>query len=161
MYSRPLVPEDFAVPRRFDGAGFTLRPLTVNDLIKDYDAVMTSVERLVGFLSPQSAWPRGLTLEEDLVHLGWHQREFTMRHSFAYTMMSPDEAQCLGCSYIMPSDKAGYDAAAFYWVRTSAAALDDQLGTAFRTWLAKDWPFKHVAYPGRDIAWSDWPAKEG
>jgi hypothetical protein len=160
MYSRPLVPGDFAVPLRLDCAGFILRPLTVNDLIKDYDAVMTSVDRLVGFLSPRSAWPRGLTLEEDLIDLGWHQREFTMRHSFAYTVMSPDEVQCFGCSYIVPSNKAGYDAAAFYWVRTSAADLDDQLGMAFRTWLAKDWPFTQVAYPGRDVAWSDWLARD-
>src|SRR5687768_14194604 len=52
-------------------------------------------------------------------------------------------------------------AAAFYWVRTSAVAhgLDERLGVAFRAWLAKDWPFAHVAYPGRDIAWSEWLGK--
>ena len=111
--------------------------------------------------SPRSPWPRGLTLEEDLVHLGWHQREFELRRSFAHTVMASDGSQCLGCTYIVPADKAGYDAAAFYWVRTSAADLDDRLGLAFRKWLAEDWPFTHVAYPGRDIAWADWLAKEG
>jgi hypothetical protein len=166
MYSRPLVPSDFTVPQRLAGEGFVLRPLTVNDLIKDYDAVMTSVERLVGFMEPQSSWPRGLTLEEDLIDLGWHQREFTQRHSFAYTVMAPDESECLGCCYILPSDKAGYDAMAFYWARTSvlAAGLEERLGAAFRAWVAKDWPFAHVAYPGRDIPWSDWlgkPARAG
>jgi hypothetical protein len=161
MYSRPLVPAKFAVPRHLRGDGFILRPLTVNDLIKDYDAVMSSVERLVGFLSPRSSWPRGLTLEEDLIDLGWHQREFTKRHSFAYTVMSPDENECLGCCYIVPSDKPGFDAAAFYWARTSviATGLEERLGAAFRAWLSKDWPFVRVAYPGRDIAWDDWPAK--
>lgn len=161
MYSRPLVPADFAVPQRLEGNGFLLRMLTVNDLIKDYDAVMTSIDRLVGFMDPRSAWPRGLTLEEDLIDLGWHQREFTAGHSFAYTVMSPDEAECLGCAYILPSDRAGYDAMAYYWVRTSAVAsgLDERLGAAFRAWIAKDWPFAHVAYPGRDIPWSDWLGK--
>ena len=161
MYSRPLVPAGFVVPDRLDGDGFLLRTLTVSDLIKDYDAVMTSVDRLVGFLDPRSQWPRGLTLEEDLIDLGWHQREFWMRHSFAYTVMSSDEAECLGCTYIVPSDRVGYDAAAYYWVRTSAIAtgLDERLGRAFRAWLADDWPFTRIAYPGRDIAWSDWPVK--
>jgi len=161
MYSRPLVPADFAVPQRLDGDGFLLRMLTVNDLIKDYEAVMTSEDRLVGFMDPRSTWPRGLTLEEDLIDLGWHQREFTVGHSFAYTVMSPDETGCLGCTYILPSDKAGYDAMAYYWVRTSAVAsgLDERLGAAFRAWIARDWPFRHVAYPGRDIPWSDWLGK--
>jgi hypothetical protein len=161
MYSRLLVPADFRVPLRFDGDGFILRPLTVNDLVKDYDAVMTSADRLVGLMSPSSSWPRGLTLEEDLIDLGWHQREFTKRHSFAYTVMSPDEEECLGCCYIVPSDKAGYDAAAYYWARsgTLAGGFEDRLGAAFRAWIAKDWPFAHVAYPGRDIAWKDWPLK--
>jgi hypothetical protein len=161
MYSRPLVPADFAVPLRLDGDGFILRPLTVNDLIKDYDAVMTSADRLVGLMSPSSTWPRGLTLEEDLIDLGWHQREFTKRHSFAYTVMAPNEEECLGCCYIVPSNKAGYDAAAYYWARSSmlAGGFEDRLGAAFRTWLAKAWPFARVAYPGRDIAWKDWPTK--
>jgi hypothetical protein len=161
MYSRPLVPSDFAVPLRFDGDGFILRPLTVNDLVKDYDAVMTSADRLLGFMNPSSSWPRGLTLEEDLIDLGWHQREFTMRHSFAYTVMSPDEQECLGCCYILPSDKAGYDAAVYYWARSSmlAGGFEDRLGTAFRAWIAKAWPFARVAYPGRDTAWKDWPPK--
>jgi hypothetical protein len=160
MYSRPLVPATFAVPQRLDGDGFILRTLTVNNVVKDYDAVMTSADRLVGMLSPTSSWPRGLTLEDDLIDLGWHQREFAMRHSFAYTVMSPDEAECLGCCYIVPSDKAGYDAAAFYWARTSviASGFEDRLGAAFRAWIAKDWPFGRVAYPGRDIPWNDWPA---
>jgi hypothetical protein len=161
MYSRPLVPTHFTVPLRLDGDGFVLHPLTVNDLIKDYDAVMTSVDRLPGLMDPQGIWPRGLTLEEDLIDLGWHQREFTLRHSFAYTVISPDEGECLGCCYILPSDQPGYDAMAFYWVRTSAVAsgLDERLGAVFRAWVASDWPFARVAYPGRDIPWDEWRAK--
>lgn len=160
MYSRPLVPPDFAVPERLEGDGFALRPLTVHDLIKDYDACVTSVERLKGFMNPADPWPEGLTIEEDLIDLGWHQREFTQRHSFAYTVVSPDDAVCLGCCYIYPSDKPGYDAMAFYWVRTSAAAsgLDERLGAAFRGWIAGSWPFRRVAYPRRDVAWGEWRA---
>ncbi|MEM7221574.1 MAG: GNAT family N-acetyltransferase [Pseudomonadota bacterium] len=153
-----MVPADFEVPERLDGDGFHLRPLTVGDLIKDYDAVMSSADHLVGVLNPGSNWPHGLTLETDLIDLAWHQREFRLRHSFAYTMMSTDEAVCLGCCYIYPSDDPAYDAMAFYWVRASVLAegLDERLGAAFRGWLASDWPFKRIAYPGRDVSWDRW-----
>jgi hypothetical protein len=157
-YWQKLVPPDFEVPVRLEGDGFHLRMLTVNDLVKDYDAVMSSAERLKGSLSPTSTWPQGLTLEDDLIDLGWHQREFRTRRSFCYTVMAPDEAVCLGCCYIYPSEKTGYDAKAYWWVRTSAVAggLDEKLGAAFRHWLSSAWPFKRVAFPGRDIAWDAW-----
>ena len=147
------------VPERLEGDGFHLRPLTIHDLVKDFDAVMTSADRLVGGMDPADTWPRGLTLEEDLIDLAWHQREFTLRHSFAYTVMSPDEAACLGCAYLYPTGAEGYDAVAFYWVRTSEVdgGLEARLGAALRTWLAGRWPFARVAFPGRDIDWADWP----
>jgi hypothetical protein len=159
VYKRPIVPDGFAVPTRLECDGFHLRPLTIHDLVRDYDAVMSSAERLIGFMDPSDDWPRGLTLEEDLVDLGWHQREFTLGHSFAYTLMSPDERTCLGCFYLYPTRAEGYAAQAFYWVRTSALAdgLDERLGGAVRRWLAECWPFPRVAFPGRDIEWADWP----
>lgn len=147
-----MVPASFVVPELLETPDFRLRPLTVNDLIKDFDAVMTSVDRLYRLMSPTGEWPHGLTLEEDLIDLGWHQREFTLRHSFAYTVMAPDESICLGCCYLYPSDDPAFDAEAFYWVRESHAALDEKLGAVFRQFLTA-WPFKRVAFPGRDQPW--------
>ena len=86
----PFVDEDFVVPDILETDEFRLRMLTVNDVIKDYDAVMSSVEHLRK-VWPDSGWPEGLTLEEDLIDLGWHQREFMNRSSFAYTMVTLDE----------------------------------------------------------------------
>lgn len=151
MYKRRLVPENFDVPQSLESAEFRLRPLTIHDLIKDYDAVMDSVGHLKGLMDPRSDWPVGLTLEEDLIDLAWHQREFTVRHSFAYTVMSPDESICLGCCYLYPPEDATFDADAFYWVRQSRLSdgLEERVGTAFRDWLARDWPFRRVAFPGR------------
>ncbi|MBU2135516.1 MAG: GNAT family N-acetyltransferase [Alphaproteobacteria bacterium] len=159
----PFVPADFAIPQGFRTADFILRPLTIHDLIKDYDAVMSSRERLVGVFGPGADWPAAdMSLEEDLVDLGWHQGEFDRRRSFAYTVMAPQagggEGPCLGCAYIYPAERAGYEAKAYCWVRTSAAHLDEALFTAFRDWIAADWPFGAVAYPGRDISWADWAA---
>ena len=160
MYSRPIVPKDLVVPQRLQGEGFHLRMLTIDDLVKDYDAVMASRETRPKVMAPGSKWPEGLTLAESLVDLGWHQREFTIRHSFAYTVMVPDESQCLGCSYIYPSDRRGYDVMAAYWARGDRLSdgLEESLGLAFRDWLKSDWPFREVAFPGRDIPWDKWMA---
>ena len=88
MYSRPIVTNDFKVPQTLQTNEFILKPLTVNNLIMDYDAVMSSVKHLKGLMGSEDDWPVGLTIEENLVDLGWHQREFTLRHSFAYSVMS-------------------------------------------------------------------------
>jgi hypothetical protein len=154
MYSRPLVPQDFVVSERLQGAGFHLRMLRIHDVVKDYDAVTSSEAHLAGFMEPGSTWPRGLTVEENLIDLAWHHHEFTIRHSFAYTVMNDDESRCLGCCYIYPSDRSGHDAMVFYWAREPE--LDQAIGEVLRNSISSDWPFKKVAFPGRDIAWSDW-----
>lgn len=151
----PFVPPDFTVPLQLDHADFKLRPLLISDVVKDYDAVMSSVAHLRGVFGPKSKWPADLSLEQDLIDLGWHHKEFQRRRSFAYTMMSRDESQCLGCAYIEPTAAAGFDAEAYCWVRASHAdALDAPLYAALRTWLAAAWPFARVAYPGREHPWS-------
>ena len=48
MYSRPIGPAGFIVPERLETALFLLRPLTVHDVIRDYDAVMASADELKG-----------------------------------------------------------------------------------------------------------------
>lgn len=154
-----LVPDEFVVPLRLETDAFVLRPLTIHDVVKDYAAVMSSLDHLAGVFGPANDWPRpDMTLEADLADLGWHQVEFERRTSFAFTVMAPDESQCLGCAYIYPAEREGFDAKAYCWVRASAKALDGALFTAFSDWLARDWPFARVAYPGRKISWEAWTA---
>src|SRR5262249_54544504 len=109
---------------------------------------------------PGDTWPEDLTLEQDLVDLGWHQREFQMRRSFAYTVVTPSESQVIGCVYINPTQKRGYDAEIYLWARQSmlAGGLETRLHLAVKEWLAREWPFKKVGFPGRDIKWDDWRA---
>ncbi len=78
-----LVPPDFVVPLRLETGDFVLRPLLITDVVKDYDAVMTSVARLRTIFSRQTRWPEGLSFEDDLIDLGWHHKEFKVRRSFA------------------------------------------------------------------------------
>lgn len=153
----PFVPADFEVPQRLETAEFRLRMLTINDVVKDYDAVISSVEHCKT-IWPGSGWPEGLTLEQNLVDLGWHQKEFQMRRSFAYTVVNPTESLVLGCVYIEPTKRRGHDAAVFLWARQSElpSGLEDRLHDAVREWLCDEWPFEQVAFPGRSVAWEVW-----
>jgi hypothetical protein len=158
---RPFVPTEFTIPAKLETEKLLLRMLTVNDVVKDYDAVMTSVEHLRGVFGPDSTWPSPeLTFEQDLIDLGWHQKEFQRRRSFAYTVMNPTESECLGCVYIYPTGKKGYEAVVYLWVRKSELdkGLDPILFGAVKNWLKNEWPFEKVAYPGRDIDWKTWKA---
>jgi hypothetical protein len=151
-----LVADDFVVPKGLETADFRIRQLLISDVVKDYDAVMTSEAHLQGVFGPGGTWPKGLTFEQDLIDLGWHHKEFQRRSSFAYTVMSLDETVCLGCLYIVPSRREGYDAEAFCWIRAShAEALDAKLYDALRAWIDSAWPFKAVAYPGRSEGWAE------
>jgi hypothetical protein len=154
MYNRLLVPKDFAVPDGLDCGSYKLRMLSADDVDMDFEAVVASTARLRGLFGPDTTWPEGVTRRENLVDLGWHEREFTLRHSFAYTAVSKDGSRCVGCVYIFPSTKPGYDAVAFYWVRSGpdADARDQDLGARFRAWLQTSWPFQRIAFPGRDDA---------
>ena len=157
---KPFVPPDFKVPDTLVTSHFRVRMLTVNDVVKDYDAVMTSVDHLQKMYQ-STTWPtKDLTFEQDLIDLGWHQKEFQMRRSFAYTVVGLDESQVLGCLYINPTTKADYDAHVTMWVRTSVLdkGLDAILFNAVKQWIAKEWPFRKVAYPGREIKWEEWRA---
>jgi len=156
---KPFVPTDFKVPDTLETSIFRARMLTISDVVKDYDAVMTSIDHLQGVFGPKSNWPsKDLTFEQDLIDLGWHQKEFQTRRSFAYTVVSPDESQVIGCLYINPTTKSGYEANITMWVRTSVLnnGLDAILFNSVKQWVEEKWPFKKVAYPGREIKWEEW-----
>ena len=164
MYRAPLVPADFEVPLGLETARLRLRPLLTSDAVKDYDAVMTSAERLMTVFRPGGTWPDGLTLEQNLKELAWHEIEFQKRKSFAYTVVSLDESQVLGCLYLHPTGhpkgRGGHDVEVSCWVRASQAetGLDAHLYETVRRWIAEAWPFTNPAYPGREISWQDWTA---
>ena len=154
---RPFVPDDFEIPERLETDELRLRMLTVNDVVKDFEAVVTSAEHLKQVF-PDHDWPDGLTLEQDLIDLGWHQKEFQNRTSFAYTVVNPSETRVLGCVYINPARRVGYDAVVLLWARQSEldGGLEERLVEAVRQWIAKEWPFRRVAYLGREISWEDY-----
>ncbi len=153
-----FVPKEFEVPATLQTAEFRLRMLTVHDVVKDYDAVMSSVEHCRTIWGGK--WPVGLTLEQNLIDLGWHQKEFQTRRSFTYTVVQLDEARVLGCVYILPTRKRGHDAEVYLWARQSelAGGLEDRLYATVEDWVSTQWPFTMAAFPGRGITWEAWRA---
>jgi len=140
-----LVSEDFDVPAGLEHERFRLRKLTVDDVVKDFDAISSRVDHL-GVSQP----PFVPTIELNLVDLGWHQKEFELRRSFAYTVVAPDESEVLGCVYLDPSET--HDARIKLWVRQTAwdDGLDPVLEATVREWVATRWPFERVTFAERD-----------
>lgn len=157
----PFVPPDFEPPEAVQGEGFTIRPLHVTDAVIDYDAVMTSIDSIRDSYWRAPGWPQDdLSLMQNLIDLAWHTKERQFKTSFAYIPVSPDGSLELGCIYIDPSVKEGYDANVQMWVRASeqATGFDERLYATVRDWIAHDWPFERVAYPGREIERAEWDA---
>jgi hypothetical protein len=155
-----LIPLDHPIPEGIDHPRFRLRLINVNDLVRDYAAVMSSAPRLRERF-PYWGWPEdSMTMEEDLVDLGWHQKEAQLRRSFNYAFLTPDESRLLGCVYVDPPEKAGADAEVCMWVRADeeSTGLEGEVEAAVREWLAAEWPFATIRWPGREISWEDWDA---
>lgn len=157
MYERPLYPGGIRPPETFSGERFFARPLRLSDAEADYEAVMAAGDRLKTVFAPDDTWPTGLTLDENRVDLGWHEREFTNGHSYAWTILDPMGMPTIGCAYVYPADREGADAMAFWWFRPGREEADAEFGPAFRALVAA-MPGTCV-FPGRDIAWDDWLAR--
>lgn len=156
-----LVPADFEVPLELVTDRCLIRPLVIHDVVRDYEAVMTSVEHLQRSFGVDYGWPtEHLSLVENLIDLGWHQKEFERRSSFAFAVFDLENRRELGCLYINPSPHQSFDAMVYMWVRADevSGGLDEHVESIVRHWISTVWPFERVAYPGRDIPWDEWRA---
>lgn len=149
-----FLPRDFPVPAVVETARFRLRSITIHDAFKDYDAVMSSREHLWRRFGKIWGWPpEDLTIEQNIVDLGWHQKEFQLASSFDYAVMSLDETRLLGCVYVDPPHEDGTDADIWFWARQSelASGLEAELEAFLRPWLARSWRFGSVTLNGTVI----------
>lgn len=154
MIKKPsFIPLNFNLPLKLETSEFLLRPLTVNDCQKDFEAVKNSLDYRGG----EDLAVKSLTLEQNLINLQRHQNEFNLKQAFTYTVFSLDQTTCLGCIYIIPPTRGDYDAEVWLWVRKELIdKLDQKLFRTVKKWLNEYWPFKKVAYPGREIDWNTW-----
>jgi hypothetical protein len=137
---------------------FTIRPITVADVELDYAAVMESREFLRTW--EQSTWPEDdFTVADNLKDLQGLEQRHNDGISFGYTIMNPDESECLGCVYIFPTDArwfadgevasvsgaswSDYEVITLFWIRKSRLAerLDRTVLDALLPWLERDWTF--------------------
>ena len=143
---RKLVPEGFDVPECLEHERFTLRMLSVADVAKDFAAIN---QRVLADGTPDP-WEE-TTFLTNLADLGWHETEFRLRRSFAYTMVRPDESEVIGCVYLYPPADDEHDADVRMWVTRAAwdEGLDAELERAVREWVERDWPFERPFYRDR------------
>lgn len=157
----PWIAPDFAVPASIEGPGFKLVPLGPALVEIDYRAYMSSIAHLQRTFTRSSSWPHeALTLADSKVDMETEAGRFARRESFAYAVLTPDGTRERGCVYVYPSRIAGHDAQVQLWVTSAEydAGFDAELYAWTKAWIARDWPFTKVAYPGRAIAWEEWDA---
>ena len=148
----PFDKKNLVAPIEADSSRFILRPLTIHHVIKDYDAVMTSQVHLWQRFGEIWAWPAAdLTLEQDLIDLAWHQKEFQTNSSFAYAVLSLDQSHVLGCLYIYPSNTLQAEADVWFWARQSELEqnLEHYIEIFIFDWLSESWPFDMVMLNGK------------
>lgn len=147
-----FLPAEFEPPAALETETFRLRPITIHDAFKDYDAVMSNRERLWKRFGQIWGWPApDLTLEQDIIDLAWHQKEAQLRSSFNYAVMNLDETLLLGCVYIDPPVLDETEADIWFWSREDHHASADfgtELEMHVLDWLQRSWPFKVVSVCG-------------
>lgn len=155
--------EEFTVPDGLESGQFLIRPLRTTDVKLDYDAVMETREFLRKW--EQSTWPEDdFTLEDNFKDLDRHEKEHINRESFTFTVMNPDETECLGCIYIFPltarwlseaeTTSVGetkwedYEAVVLFWIRQSrlAEGMEQMLLETLRPWFEQAWSFNGLLY---------------
>ena len=157
--AQPFVAPDFAVPTLAEGPGFKLVPLGPALVDIDYAAYMSSITHLQQTFTRSTGWPReGITAAEAMADMETEAGRFARRESFAYAVLTPDGTRERGCVYVYPSKVPGYDAEVRLWVTKaeSEAGFDAQLYAWTKDWIAREWRFSSLAYPGRSIAWEEW-----
>jgi hypothetical protein len=154
-----LVPKDFKPPT-LKGSSYIARKLCARDVYLDYMAVMSSIEVIKKVRGGN--WPsQDLTIEDDLIDLCWHQREFEFMTSFAYTVMNREETECWGCIYFYPpksemssaASKSSAETSVSWWVTQKKydEGFYEVLCADIKNWVEKEWPFKNVFWANKEL----------
>jgi rhodanese-related sulfurtransferase len=147
----PFVPDDFVAPEGLASDLFVLEPLEVHHNAADRAAWTSSIEHIrstPGFAG--RSWPRGpMSLDENAADLARHARDFAERTGFTYTVLDPSSRDVIGCVYLYPPGRDGYDVDVRSWVRADRAPLDRPLHDLVCRWLTDSWPFRAPDYARR------------
>lgn len=141
---------DTELPREARLPSFLLTPLAPAVAEEDFEAVTSSLLVLKGVFGDD--WPEGLTLEANRIDMGWHEREFTAKRSFAWVFRDHAEAY-LGCAYIYPAIARRGSAQVITWVRdlTDRLGVIERFNGEFAEWIAPNMP------KGVTLSWTSSP----
>jgi hypothetical protein len=139
-----FVPDDAVIPLELVTERFRLEPLGPQHNDADRAAWMSSIPHIQatpGFAA--SNWPPddGMSAEANERDLNGHAADFAARRGFTYTVLDPDSSAVIGCVYLYPSKREGYDVNVLSWVTAPRAALNAPLAATLLEWLDRDWPF--------------------
>jgi RimJ/RimL family protein N-acetyltransferase len=133
-----------------------LEPLGPHHAERDYKAFMGSQEHLQRTLH-WGNWPNPtFTLEQNRGDLARHEAEFNAREAYAYSVLSPDGSEVLGCIYLNPDDPDDESTAVNprhamlgYWVTEDEVVrdLDRHLVKSVLTWIRGEFPLDVVRLP--------------
>lgn len=152
-----FIPEGFKIPPHLSNDQFHFEVLEPSLCELDYEAVMSSQERLRHIFAENDEWPEeDMSYEFNKNDLIIHENEFKAREAFAYAVFNAAKDNYLGCVYINPTESSGHDCEVYLWVKDSVVEMDKTLFENVDGWLKREWPFQQIAYPGRTITWSDW-----
>lgn len=138
MYSPKLFPELTSPSLGFEHEGIVVEPLSITHVIIDFEAVYASKQRLYEKYRTSSEWPLNITLHDNLVDLGWHEKEFRDGASFAYTITNCSRSTCYGCIYIIPTVTGP---TLSFWIRSDGESpINETLfEPVIRNWLVTAW----------------------
>lgn len=150
----PFVPATFDVPKYFDASKYRLVPLGPDLARQDFEAYMSSIEHLQQTFTLSKSWPTTtVTMADAIKDVEGEKQRFDARQSFTYAIVTLDGKHELGCLYLSPSKKKGYDAVARVWVTKARfdEGFEHELLPELKSWIAAKWPFRSVAWVGREI----------
>ena len=152
-----FIPANFKIPQNLSNEQFHFEILGPNLNELDYEAVMSSKDRLRNVFAENDDWPASdMSIEFNKNDLIMHENEFKSREAFAYSVFNHTKDNYIGCVYINPTEYADHDCEVYIWVKDSEVDLDKSLFESVDRWLQEEWPFSRRAYPGRLISWNDW-----
>jgi len=166
--SHGFLPINFVIPSTEAPGRFVILPLSMDLLVYDFQCLKLSREHLA---TSGNVWPPGefdfppanLTLRKLLAILGRVEVEHSEGKRIEYAVMNPEKTEEIGCVFMDPAPKVGYDVMVTMFIRGDlykTTDLDGELYSFARQWLPEAYPFPadRFAYPGRAISWEEWSA---
>lgn len=155
-------PEGMRPPAALRRPEFSLRPIALADVERDFAAVIASRDDLR--LWEQSGWPAGdFTVDDNRSDVAGLIERHDAGRAFTYTVTDPDDTESIGCLYVFAND-AGFlaraertalgevawddiDAVVYFWVRTDLrrAGLDARVLEALHPWFRAAWSLPTIA----------------